>query len=241
VTPFIQPTHVLPGGIISATPERFEKTAWIELGFAGFDPKRPFLFLPICDDSVSVRASGGADPLGNRYAEMGRAIRTVADMCMTNRTKVAITHFDVGHGASGVVPLGSKQALQRLAPSLRAPVGGAGSSALLPAVKHAEALAAAHPDHDVVLAVASDFQLLDDDPAQVFDRLRTFPGHVHAIVLGGIVPPDLLAADLTVTTVEATDPPGKFAAAIHRSLTATRRGARYSVLHTPRAGKQVLP
>jgi hypothetical protein len=63
---------------------------------------------------------------------------------------------------------------------------------------------------------------------------------VHAVVLGGVTPPDLEAADaVTVTQLSPGDPPGAFAAAIHRSLTATRRASRYSVLHTP-TGTQVL-
>jgi hypothetical protein len=103
-----------------------------------------------------------------------------------------------------------------------------------------EQLAAAHPGHDLVGVIVSDFELSDFDPSEVFTRLRAFPGRIHAVVLGGNVPPDLVAADnITVTPLSAGDAPGAFAAALHRSLTATRVAARHSLLHGAH-GKQVL-
>ncbi|WP_125130775.1 hypothetical protein [Microbacterium sp. 10M-3C3] len=235
----MQPSGMLPDGVINLRNERFETEPWVELGFVGFDPPRPFLLIAVCDDSYSVKASGGADPLGNRYAEMAHAIRMVGQWSFTDRSKVAVVHFDHPHGYSGVVPLNDRDLEQRLAPSLRPPVGGRGTSDLGPSLDHVEDLAQTHPDHDLVLGVASDFELTDADPQAVMSKLIGFPGRVHALLLGGNTPLDLHQEHITVTRITSSDAPGTFGAAIHRSLTATRRGARYSVLHTPR-GREVL-
>jgi len=240
MTPSLHPSGILPGGVIRLRPEWFEREPWVELGFAGFDPARPFLLIVLCDDSYSIEASGGADPLGNRYAETGYAIRTVASWSFTDRAKVAIVHFDHPHGFSGVVALNDRRLEDRLAPSLRPPVGAPGTSNLAPCLDVAYELAEQHADHDVVLAVASDFELTDLNASAVISRLVGFPGRVHALSLGGGSPLDLRQEHITVTPITAGDPRGSFAAAIHRSLTATRRGARFSVLHTPGNGKQVL-
>lgn len=240
MTSLMRPSGILPGGLIPTRAQRFEIEPWIELGFVGFDPIRPFLLIVLCDDSYSIEAAGGADPLGNRYAEMAQAIRLVGQWSFTDRSKVAVVHFDHPSGYSEVVALNDKALDSRLAPSLRTPEGAAGTSELGPGLDFAYSLLAAHPGHDVVLAVASDFELTDTDPASVISKLATFPGLVHALVLGRRGPLDLQQAPITMTAITTEDPPGSFAAAIHRSLTATRRGARYSVLHTGRAGRQTL-
>lgn len=235
----IQPSGLLPGGVIPAADWTAEREPWIELGWPGLEPKLPCLDIKVFDDSGSVIASQGTDPVGNRFEEAKRAIRLVADWTLTNRSKVAVLHFDHPSGAGGVVPLNDRHLMQRLGPSLRTPIGGSGTSDLLPSLRAAETLAAAHPDHEVRLTVFSDFELTDRDPSEVLSRLLAFPGHVHAVVLGGNPPLDLVGDTITVTSISPSDPPGTFAAAIHRSMTATRRGRRYSVLHGT-AGKEVL-
>lgn len=237
---YIQPSGILPGGVIQIRHFPAEREPWIELGWPGLEPKRPCLDILLFDDSGSVIAPHGTDPVGNRFEEARRAIARVAEWTATNRSKVAILHFDHLHGASGITPLNHRHLQRRLEPSLRNP-RGAGTSELSPSLTSLELLAAKHPDHEVRATIFSDFELTDRDPSQVMSRLLTFPGQVHAVILGGQVPPDLIdAPNVTVTPLRPSDPSGTFAAAIQRSLTATRRGARYSVLHGS-SGKTVLP
>lgn len=239
MTPHLHPAGILPGSILPLRAERFERTPWIELGWPGLDPRRPCLDILIFDDSGSIMAPHGADPVGNRYGEAKQAIKLVASWATSNRSKIAILHFDHPHGASGVVTLNNRHLGSKLASSLR-PAGGRGTSDLDPSLSEALRLADAHPDHDMRLTAFSDFELTDPDPATALSKLAGFPGQVHAVVLGGEAPLDLNTAHtITVTPLGVGDPPGTFAAAIHRSLTATRRAARYSVLHTPH-GREVL-
>lgn len=239
MTPHIQPSSLLPGGILSLRSERTVREPYVELGWPGLDPKRPCLDILIFDDSGSIMAPHGADPVGNRFEEARRAIKLVASWATSDRSKLAVLHFDHPHGSSGVVSLNDRHLAKRLGPSLEN-ARGMGISDLNPSLTEAERLAAAHPDHDVRMTHFTDYELSDVDPAAVLSRVATFPGHVHAVVLGGVTPPDLEAAgNVAVTPLSPGDPPGAFAAAIHRSLTATRRASRYSVLHSP-GGKQVL-
>lgn len=238
MTPFIAPSRVLPGGVLPLRPERTVTEPYVELGWPGLEPKTPCLDILAFDSSGSVIAPQGNDPVGNRFAEARQAIRLVSQWTYTTRSKIAVVHFDHPHGATGVEPLSDRNLLRRIDPSLQNP-GGPGTSDLLPCLTEMERLAAAHPDHDVRTTIFSDYELTDTMPEEVFARLGAFPGQVHAVVLGGNVPPDLLQDNITVTTLTPADAPGTFAAALLRSMTATRRAARYSVLHTP-AGKQAL-
>lgn len=239
---YIHSSGTLRGGVLPLRAEHFVAEPWVELGWPGLDPKRPCLDVVVFDDSGSVTAASGADPVGNRFAEASKAIRLVANWSHSNRSKIAVLHFDHPHGASGVHALTERRLEQKLEPSLCTPRRGFGTSDLFPSLAEAERLAAAHPDHDVRLTVFSDFELTDTDPQRVLSRLVAFPGEVHAVVLGGRTPLDLLGADhVSVTPLSERDAQGSFAAAIHRSLTATRRAARYSVLHSVRGGKQALP
>ncbi len=239
MTPYIHPSGILPAGVIAVRDFPLEREPWIELGWPGLEPKDPCLVILDFDSSGSVIAPQGNDPVSNRFEEARRAIRLVADWTYTSRSKLALLHFDHPDGASGVLPLNDRHLPRKLDTSLRNP-GGRGTSDLLPSLTEMERLAAANPDHDVVGMIVSDFELSDTDLAEVFSRLHAFPGDIHAVVLGGNVPPDLLSAsNVTVTTLSPGDPPGAFAAALHRSLTATRRAARHSLLHGPH-GKQVL-
>lgn len=238
MTPLIQPSRVLPGGVLPLRPERTVLEPYVELGWPGIEPSRPCLDVFIFDSSGSVAAPLGNDPVGNRFAEAKRAIQLVAQWSFTDRSKVAVVHFDHPRGASGVVALNDRQLIRNIEPSLGNP-GGRGISDLLPSLAEAERLAASRPDHDARTTIFSDFELTDTLPEEVFARLSSFPGQVHAVVLGGHVPPDLTQDNTTVTPLTESDAPGTFAAALLRSMTATRRAARHSVLHTP-AGKRAL-
>lgn len=216
-----QPT--LQGHPVSSA-RRVEK---LELGWPGFDPAHPSLDVLDFDHSGSVNAPGGTDPIGNRFREAERAINTVKKWTMTDRPKVAIIHFDQPSlGNSGIVPLVSAEAQQRLRSSLCCPADGAGSSDLEPSLTEAEKMAAANSDHDVRLTIFSDFALTDHDPAAVFRRLKVFPGKVHAVVLGNPPPVMLIETNVMITTIGQTDSPGALARAMYRSLVATRRRAR---------------
>lgn len=231
MTPQILHPQLLPGGILPLRPERFTPAPWVELGWPGLDATRPSLDLLLFDDSGSVTAPVGADPVGGRFREAWQAIRLVSSWSVTNRAKVAVLHFDHPVGASPVVSLSDRRLGATLQPSLTVPREAAGTSDLLPSLEAAEALAFEHPEHDVRLTVFSDFEPTDADPAIALSCLLAFPGRVHAVVLGGRPPLDLVDAEsVTVTPLQVSDPPGSFAAAVHRSLTATRRGRRYSVL-----------
>lgn len=233
MTRLVQPSGLLPGGVI-ALPAQFEREPRIELGWPGMDAPTPTLDIHLFDDSGSVSAAQGADPVGNRFGEAKRAIDLVAAWSMTTRGKVAVLHFDDPAGASGVHCLNDRRLRQNLADSLRVPLTGAGTSDLSPSLERAEQLAAEHPDHLTTLTIFSDFALTDHEPTAVLSRLLAYPGRVHAVVLGDDPPLDLEGADsVTITHLSAADPPGSFAAALLRSMTATRRGARRSVLHTP--------
>lgn len=242
MTAYIQLPGTLPGGILPLHAEGFVRESWVELGWPGIDPARPCLDIIDFDDSGSVTAALGADPVGNRFAEARKAIRLVANWSRSSRSKIAVLHFDHPNGASGVHALTERRLGQKIDSSLRRPRLGFGTSDLLPSLTEAERLAAAHPDHDARLTVFSDFELTDADPQGALSRLAAFPGKVHAVVLGEQPRTLRLSADnITVTPLSERDAPGSFAAAILRSLTATRRGARYSVLHSVRGGKQALP
>lgn len=219
-----------------------EKEPWVELGWPGLDPVRPCLDIAVLDHSGSVTATGGTDPIGNRFREARQAIRLVQAWTMTRRAKVAVIHFDQpSTGNSGPVVLAERGALARLDASLHVPNDAAGTSDLSPSLAEAERLAAEHPDHDVRLTILSDFAITDDDPSAVFARLVNFPGQVHAVVLGAQVPGDLYGENITITQLEHGDPPGALAAAIHRSLTATRRGRRVSLIHADRTRPSIPP
>lgn len=241
MTPYIQPSRVLPGGILAVRDFPMERAPWIELGWPGLDPKLPCLDIFLFDDSGSVTSPQGNDPVGGRFREAAKAIQLVADWTISSRSKIAVLHFDHPAGSSGVHALNEKHLLRRLKPSLGIPTGGFGTSDLGPSLDAAEQLAHQHPDSDRRLTVFSDFELTDQNPTEVFSRLVSFPGHVHAVALGGNPPLDLHdESNIGITPISAQDPPGSFAAALHRSLTATRRASRYSVLHGS-GRKELLP
>ncbi|MBM7472496.1 hypothetical protein [Subtercola frigoramans] len=102
-------------------------------------------------------------------------------------------------------------------------------------------MAERYADHDVRLTIFSDFELFDDDLDDIFNRLKGFPGQVHAVVLSAEPPPDLRGENISITRISHDDPLGAVAAAVHRSLTATRRGRRLSPLHELRTQPSIPP
>ena len=194
----------------------------LRLGPAGRCPGKPTLVIAIADDSGSVAAPGGADPISNRYQEMRLAFKAVADACLCRKELAAIVHFDTPHG--DVVPQRlSRRGLRALDAGLRVPAGGAGISELRPALTRARALADARPTHEAVLVIFSDFELFDDRPGDLADELASFPGDVHACVLGSRESIQVDGVD-EVTTVCYDDPPGAIARALLCGLTVHRKG-----------------
>lgn len=188
------------------------------------------------DDSGSINSPNGNDPVGARFREATRALKVVRAWTRTSKPKVAVLHFDDPIGATGVMPLNGATTPARLKTALQIPWASAGTSDLGPSLTAAEKMAGAHSDHEVRLTVFSDFEITDEDQSHVFERLRAFPGWVHAVVLNTDPPGELDADNITVTRIASGDPAGSVAAAIHRSLTTSRRGARNSLLRVGRAG-----
>jgi hypothetical protein len=233
-----------PGALSPVAVIRTEqgKEYWVDLGWPGLDPARPSIDIINLDHSGSVTSIGGTDPIGNRFREAGRAIDAVASWSVTKRSKAAVIHFDQpSTGNTPVLTLNDSGSVRRLKHALRVPAGARGTSDLSPSLAKAESIATAHPDHDVRLTILSDFELTDMDPSDVFARLAAFPGEVHAVVLNAEPPADLRGDNITITRLGYGDPPGALAAAIHRSLTATRRGRRLSPLHADRTQPSIPP
>ena len=130
---------------------------------------QPVLLILLFDTSTSV--TDGADVEGDRFAE--------AEAAVANHRPdlIAVATFD--RAAELVEPDSVTAAIAAIRPIPE------GSSHLRPALVDAERLARAQPNHRTVLAVFSDFQLLDTWPSGVLARLRKFPGEVERHTLGG--------------------------------------------------------
>ncbi|MBV7699920.1 hypothetical protein [Streptomyces sp. TRM70350] len=98
-------------------------------------------------------------------------------------------------------------------------------SELTPSLRRAVEIAEAHPEHAATLVVLSDFWLLDPDPPAVLAELATFPGDVHAVVLGNRLGARELDERITVTYIDRGDSPGAVARALFTSLVAHRPGS----------------
>ena len=194
----------------------------VPLGPVGRCPDRPVLTIGIADDSGSVTAPGGSDPVSGRYREMGLALRAVAKSCRCKRELAALVHFDTPHGDVGPQRL-NKAGFIALRTGLRVPLGGIGTSDLLPALSKAQQLATAHPDHDVVALIFSDFEFTDPDPAAVLGALEEFPGQVFGCMLGRTGTDRITGVD-RVVAVDAADPSGTVANVLLDVLTVHRPG-----------------
>ncbi|TDU06602.1 hypothetical protein EDD99_5165 [Streptomyces sp. 846.5] len=218
----LAPSHLLssPTRNAPAWPGRTD----YRLGNPGHPSEVPTLLIADFDNSGSVTSPAGTDPLSNRFAEVARAFSVVARNGAQHELGV-VMHFDTpSRGDVGPVPI-TRRGLTRLKSGLHVPADGAGSSELRPSLRRAVEIAEAHPDHEATLVVLSDFWLLDPEPANVFSELATFPGDVHAVVLGAHLAADALDERITVTHIERGDPPGAVARALFSSLVAHRPGS----------------
>jgi hypothetical protein len=200
-------------------------TPQINLGRPGRCPEKPILFIGDSDNSGSVSGVGGNDPVANRFAELRLAIDTVADRCRCGDELVALLNFDSPTSVD-VSPTAMRGGMSVIERGLKIPADGGGSSMLGSSLALARNLIDHHPEHQGVLVVLSDFELLDRDVPGVLKDLCEFPGLVHAVVLRS-VPPRQLVDDprVAVTPVTHSDPPGALAKAVFRALTATRRSS----------------
>jgi hypothetical protein len=199
---------------------RFER-AKIAFGPAGRCPHEPTLITFGFDNSGSI--SSGNDPIGNRYDEAKLAIEAVSRRCRCHHEYCAIVHFDYPTSRCVAPTPLDRPGVETVLRGLEVPVDGAGSSVLGPTLNRAYELAEQYPKHRHLLVVASDFELFDADVAKVLADLRSFPGHVHALVLRA-EPPAVLVADesVVVTRIGYDDEPGAVARAVFASLTTHR-------------------
>lgn len=194
----------------------------LRLGDPGRCGERPSLVIAVFDDSGSVSSPAGADPISNRYDETRQAFRVVGRACRCRQCLGAVLHFDL---VGGVPPSPLHRRVSgALATGLHVPPMAAGRSVLAPSLEEAFRLADQHPQHLLSLVVLSDFALMDADPAAVLSRLDSFPGDVHAVVLGGRAHGGVVAGRIQITPISPGDPPGTVASAVFSSLTRHRDG-----------------
>lgn len=239
----IAPSRLLPPRLVGApaSPRRSTPAiARFELGDPGRPSEVPTLLIAVFDNSGSVISPAGTDPLSNRFAEAAEAFRVVARKG-SRQELGALLHFDTPtSGDVGPVPI-TKRGIAALRAGCRVPPDGAGSSELGPSLHRAIEIAETHPEHEATLVVLSDFLLLDPDPVQVLAKLATFPGQVHAVVLGSRLPADVLDKRITVTPIGRDDPPGAVARALFASLTTHRLGSRPTASDTPHRRPVSIP
>jgi len=229
--PVLLPGETLGGGLLGerATSGRgTNKPALppIALPPAGPCPDHPTLVVLVFDNSGSV--TGGNDPVGNRFEEASVGINHLAKRCRCGQEMVALRTFDLGT-SSDVGPLViNRKGPKELFEALRVPPAPAyGSSCLGPSLADAERLAASHRDHQVVLVVFSDFELLDGDRSSVLNRLRRFAEQpncqAHAVVLRSTPPAQLVGSEVVLTHVPVDSPRGAVARAVLGALLAARQ------------------
>lgn len=198
----------------------------ISLGDPGLCPLHATTLVLIDDRSPSVISPGGNDPLSRRHYEAALAIKHVATACRCKQERVALVPFDLP--SAGYVPPQplTRYGLRRLYAGLRAAARDYTSSDLNPALTHAERMAAGMHG-TVALVVFSDFLLTDRSPSDVLDRLGSFPGYVHAVVLGAEPPALFLhGPGVAHTRIMPTSPPGATARTVFEDLVHYRQGRR---------------
>ncbi|MGY0386397.1 vWA domain-containing protein [Nocardioides sp. WG-D5] len=178
------------------------------------------MFVAVVDDSGSVTAPGGSDPISNRYAEIRAALVAVGQRCRCKRELATVAHFDTPAGDISAQRL-TRLGIRALDPTLRLPLGGAGTSNLRPAVHRVGEVLRQYPEHDAVVAVLSDFQITDSNPDGVLDELAHLPATVYACVLGAPSDVSVPGADVSIA-IPHGQPPGALAKAILHGLTRHR-------------------
>lgn len=219
------PSCVAPSSL--ARPERrvaAVREPRLDLGHPGRCPGHSSLTICLFDDSGSVAAPAGADPVSNRYREATLAFELLARRCRCRRCQAAVVHFDL---VGGCPPTRLVRRVPRpLLEALAVPPQAAGTSFLGPGLAAvARLIEAAGEVRDFSLVVFSDFELFDADVDRLLGDLAHFPGGVRAVVLGGRR--DLVFdSSVQVTRLTSQSAPGATARALLRSLTAGRPGAR---------------
>lgn len=197
----------------------------VALGTPGRCPRRPVLIITNCDDSGSV--SGGNDPLGHRYDELSYALEKVGRRCSCGQCMAAIIHFDVPSDADVPPTPITRKGMKKVAEGLRVPSRPA-SSNLGPALNEAYKIANTYrKTHDLVLVVATDFELFDSNVEQVLQSVVGFPGDVHALVLN-TEPREILidSPNVTVSQVDPRTSTGDVAKSVFATITRPRVGAK---------------
>lgn len=228
--PVLLPGGTLDGGLLGeqATSRRGSAKPIlppISLPPIGKCPDHPTLVILAFDNSGSV--TGGNDPVGNRFEEASVAVNHLAKRCRCGQEQVALRTFDLGT-SSDIGPLTlDRKGPKELHEALRVPAAPAyGSSCLGPSLAEAERLAAAHRDHEVVLVVFSDFELLDGDTGAVLCRLERFAEQpncqAHGVVLRSSPPTQLESSAVFVTHIPVDSPRGAVARAVLGALVAAR-------------------
>ncbi len=199
-----------PGGPRATGDRRID----VYLGNPGACPHEKVLYFNLFDNSGSV--TGGNDPIGQRFEEVGHTLRHLSRVCNCGREFSSIIHFDTPTSGDVVPTKLNRKGLDALARGLSVPLDGAGISELGPSLRRVTDVVAQNPNYTPVVTVFSDFELFD--PPHVLDDLVSFPGIVHAVVLRS-TPPQILL-DLP------SDPTGAVAKALFASMTAVRKAPR---------------
>jgi hypothetical protein len=216
----LDPTLLSSGG--AATAPEADRQPAIRLGHPGRCPGVPTHLSILFDDSGSITAPGGNDPIGNRFDEARLAIDAVARRCRCRQELVSVVHFDVPTSCD-LPPTPLARSGVRIENALRLPPDARGNSLLRPSLEHAQRIAHQLRDHRQVLCVLSDFQLFDSNLEQLLEELGGFPGEVHAVVLQSGPPAELVQdRRVTVDHLEYGDPPGALAHAVFAAATTQR-------------------
>ena len=236
----LRPSQIAGSGVLGYSAlGRPKQRHPLVVGDPGRCPGHPTLTIAIFDDSGSVIAPAGNDPVSNRYAEAAAAFDALARRCRCGQCLAAVLHFDLV-GGTGPLPLKRRvpHAVQR---ALAIPSNAAGCSLLGPSLGAAARMVDGVPNvRSLTLVVFSDFQLFDDDPERVLSDFAGFPGEVHAVVLGGSRDITGLDPRITATRLSSSDAPGALGSALLRSLAQGRRGARMPP-DSPEKGVTSLP
>jgi hypothetical protein len=175
----------------------------------------------VLDESGSVTAHNDPSrPIASRHRETELAIARLGT-CRCGNEIASVLFFHPGNVAVGPYPLDRRG--QRSLFGAIATRPSSTSSCLDEALEAALELAEAHPDHQVSLAVLSDFELFDPNPSQTLQRFCAFPGERHAVVLQSAVP-EILRSDpgIHVTRVTWDSQPGVVARAVVGAMGSSR-------------------
>ena len=209
--------------VTSGRPQRESRRRY-ELGSPGLCSGRANLTICLFDDSGSVAAPAGNDPLSNRYREASTAFHSLARRCLCGQCRAAVLHFDLV-GGCGPTPM--RWPLSKmLTAALRTPPWAEGSSLIGPGLAEVSRLVEQDDGKsDLRLVVFSDFELFDPDADRLLADMAHFPGSVHAVVLGASTRATFDPV-VEVTHLTYGSAPGAAARALLRSLSAGRSGAR---------------